>query len=228
MFVFNGRWTRIGVIALLTMISTALMTGQSKSQPQRSMHGALSAQTPAERVKDLLFETIVTTCPVGGSSSPAMFFYDENGAWGREPRVVVRRTLFEYRGAWNKLYQYPLREADKLNGIQFKGLAVLGAPAVRAFEYYDDLPALQQKWSSWESRSNLRPASEIIYNGNIEGSSAVVLAVTMLKRNNEWSFRVGWGEPDARHSFDPDTVASQQKPCSVAINSTPLSASDHR
>jgi hypothetical protein len=85
----------------------------------------------ASRARERFAETIVTTYPVVGSPSPAMFFYDENGAWGREPRVVVRRTLFEYRGAWNKLYQYQLTEADKLNGIQFKGLAVLGAPAVQ-------------------------------------------------------------------------------------------------
>lgn len=124
---------------ILLALACAIIPSSGQSQPHASMRSLLNSQTPPDRVKDLLFATILTTCPVPGSASPTTFFYDEKSLWGHG-----RQTLFEYRSAWNQLYPDPLTEADKLNGIQFKGPAVLGAPA---FRYLDG-----RRWSSWEER----------------------------------------------------------------------------
>jgi hypothetical protein len=205
------------VAASIVLVSAAVMMCQSQPQPV-SMR-KLTAQTSPERVADLLFETILTTCPVPGSTSPAVFFYDDTGLKvGR----TGPKTLFEYRGSWTKLYPYPIREADKLNGVQYKGLAVLGAPAVRYVEDRDRAAA--RHWPpSFQARSELRPSDQIIYNSGAEHSNSVMLALTIVKKNNQWFIGQGWDPDLERAAVDLDTIALHKKSCSVAMSANPLS-----
>src|SRR5579862_727410 len=123
MLVFCNRWSRTLIVTSVALLIPSMMMGQSRplqpspaeNQKSGSMRPALTSEASSERVKDLLFATILTTCPVPGEGSPAVFFYDEMGLKvGR----TGPKTLFEYRNTWTKLYPYPLREADRLNGIQ--------------------------------------------------------------------------------------------------------------
>jgi hypothetical protein len=198
--------------------SRPLQSSPTEDQKPASMRPALTSEASPERVKDLLFATILTTCPVPGEGSPAVFFYDDTGLKvGR----TGPKTLFEYRNTWTKLYPYPLREADRLNGIQYKGLAVLGAPAVRHFEYRQDRNA-QRQWQSWQSRSELKPGEDIIYNSSVDHSNSVMLAFTIVKKNNQWSILHGWDPYLERAPVDPDTIAARKKSCGVAMSASPL------
>jgi hypothetical protein len=86
------------------------------------------APTSPEAVATSVWKKILTTCPVQGSGGTATFF---TYAWFDEIYSAPREWRFEYRDAWTRLFSRDLTAADKLNGLQFHGVALLSAPLYR-------------------------------------------------------------------------------------------------
>jgi hypothetical protein len=63
------------------------------------------------------------------------------------------------------------------------------------------------------SGGDLKPTPEIRYDPRSTGHYSVMLAVTMVKKNNQWSFGVGWGPGDGDF-FDPDSLSAHKRSCS--------------
>jgi hypothetical protein len=224
MVVLNNQWKRIAAIAMVTLASSSLLVGQTgeptssrsqgKRQSQASMRNALNAHTSPERVKDLLLANILSTCPLPGSTSPAVFVYRNH-------------SLEEYRGAWNRLVPFNLTEADRLNGIQYKAWVVMSGSSFRRFDAY------KGQWSSWASARDLE--QQTTPSALARGSNRNMLfaglhqmqgfAVSMEKKNNQWSFRIEW---DGGGPLDPDTLSAEKLSCSAAMSANPLSSGDHR
>ena len=205
------------VAGVLTLVSASLMMCQSP--PPASMRSLLNADTPPERVKDLLFATILTTCPIQRTSSTATFFPHPKGD------LYHSGVLYEYRNAWKKLVPMKLTEANRLYGLQFKGVAVLGASV---YQFMDPNPPGDRKraWSGWEDMQPPRIDLNPILSESLSGAENGVL-VMMEKRNNEWFFSMWTGHLLSGHvkkDFDPDSFAAHKASCAVLTSADPYSA----
>jgi hypothetical protein len=117
----------------------------------------------------------------------------------------LRDLYKEFSGAWTKFVSLDLTEADRLNGIQSRGMAVLGGTALRKFD--------RKRWSEWRDLSHAAiPRSLLDSNGD-------QVIVVMEKRNNRWCFKAG----SAESSFDPDSFAASKKSCSILTSANPRS-----
>jgi hypothetical protein len=102
MLVFCNQWSRTLIVTSGALLIASMIMGQSRprqsspteNQKPASMRPALTSEVSPERAKDLLFATILTTCPVPGEGSAAVFFYDDMGL---KVGHTGPKTLFEYR-----------------------------------------------------------------------------------------------------------------------------------
>lgn len=91
--------------------------------------------------------------------------------------------LYEFKGLSIQITASPLTEADKLNGIEWKGTVILVAKASRAFKVPGMLEggkvgATKQEWLAWENGAK-------IDHQNISGS--------LVKRNGRWHLQLQIG-----------------------------------
>jgi hypothetical protein len=81
-----------------------------------------------------LWQAISKSCPVQGEASPSLFLRDKRPG-----------SLMEYRDSIKGLSPPQLTKADELNGIRYKGYAMLGGAAFRTFD-----PS-EGGWSKWQA-----------------------------------------------------------------------------
>jgi hypothetical protein len=133
-------------------------------------------------------------------------------------------TLYEYRSSWKRFFPQPINEADKLNGIQFRGLAVFGAPTSRQFFQGSTDPA-DRKWDHWETYGDRITSAADAANANrLDSWSGVKLKITLVKSNNKWSYVPGDVRWISDASFDPDAVAAEKRSCRAAVSAAPFAA----
>ena len=84
--------------------------------------------------------------------------------------------VYEFKNLSVQIKASPLTDADKLNGIEWKGTVFLVAKASRAFQVPDKLGARKPQWLDWENGA-------MIDHQNISGSLA--------KRKGRWALELG-------------------------------------
>jgi len=222
MIVFFNRGKRIVVVAMLTFVGTQLTVGQvgtSKSSPSQkrpyiSSQNSGATPTSPEALAASLWQKITTTCQVNvqGQMKTVTFIYYP----AHHPFKVgnVTEEFVEYIGAWTKFVSLRLTEADRLNGIQFQGMAILGGTAWRQSD------SLQKGWSEWRDLRDVRLPKWLGGEGDstsFDSGSDAFEMVKIEKRNNQLSLKL----PFSEGSVDPDFFASRKKSCAELTRATP-------
>src|SRR5580658_7609674 len=105
----------LGQRVLALPLTIAVFCVGANGQVQRTAPSSLAGAA------DYLWQTVLTTCVVNGETHR---FYDTP-----DPKFVD-----EFAGTWTKLFEHPLTDADRRNGIQLQGLALLGGTSWRVYE----------------------------------------------------------------------------------------------
>jgi hypothetical protein len=160
-------------------------------QAQVPSHNAGSGSPEAAAAS--LWQAITKSCPVQGEASPSLFLRDKRPG-----------SLMEYRDSIRGLSPPQLTKADELNGIRYKGYAMLGGAAFRTFD-----PS-EGGWSKWQAgaagefetwRRNVGRST------TFEPTSAwpFLWIFSLQKTNDRWTFRmtngIGDGYGLAQDSF---------------------------
>ncbi|MDP8983013.1 MAG: hypothetical protein M3O35_20750 [Acidobacteriota bacterium] len=222
MTVFFNRGKRIMVVAMLTFVSTKITVGQvgtpksSTNQNQPHISSQNSGATPAspEALAASLWQKMTTTCQVNvqGQMKTMTFIYYP----AHHPFKVgnVTEEFVEYSGAWTKFVPLRLTEADRLNGIQFQGMAILGGTAWRQSD------SLQKEWSEWRDLRDVKLPKWLGGEGDsasFDSGSDAFEMVKIEKRNNQWSLKL----PFSEGSVDPDFFAARKKSCALLTRASP-------
>ncbi len=164
----SHRRRRAETFASLLVFATApLCHAQSGSTTLNEARGMAS----------YLWQTITTTCGIKGAASTSVF-------------LRPNRELYEYREVRTSLYPWSLSKADELNGTQFKGLAVLRAPARRSI-------SPKRSWSQWipeQAETRNMTAEWFATQGPYETHDQYktwwpdLWVVLIEKQHGEWSF----------------------------------------
>jgi hypothetical protein len=218
MFAFTQRCLRAVVAASITLVSAPLIVCQSpppqsplrSNQPHALKQSSGAAPTSPESIAASMWQKVAITCQVEiqGQLKPVTFFdYSHSTAFP----IGLMGRLVEYGGAWTKLISVPLTEADRLNGIQYHGMNILGGTARRIYPY-------PREWSEWRDISHERlPKSLVDYDYNWEHSELVIVVIE--KRNNQWLFK----GPFRKDSLDLDSFAVNKRSCSTLASTNPKS-----
>ena len=189
-------------IYLCRLVSTfLLLVSAPLVLSQNSKSGTPPGQLTPEVVAASLWKTISVVCPVPGGS-PATFIAFPNNQTHFYPLAGL---LIEYRGAWTKFATTPLTEADRLNGIQFQGLAMMGATAERSAKPW--MPKSSRIWSEWTDTSHETMPRTLVEQSQWDFLKSTIVVVE--KRANGWSYKLlNRGE-----TFDPDSFTSDKHSC---------------
>jgi hypothetical protein len=194
MLVNRNGWSRSVVTGSLALLCAPIMICQSR--PTSPIRSTLTAQTTPEQAKDLLVETMFTTCSRPGSESPIMFI-----------RVQL---LMEYDEAWSKLLPRPLSAAERMDGIQYSGYLVVSGSVHRHFA-----------GGKWSSRENTFITRDVTANSReLHSLGGAFILVRMDKnKDGKWSFGLV-GEPGFG-TIDPDKFLAKRISCSAAMSDNP-------
>jgi hypothetical protein len=173
----------------------------------------------AEAVAAASWKRITTTCSVvsqGRKETMTFLFYPKE----MRDSGTGNFGLVEYSGAWTKLISMEVTAADKLNGIQFHGMAVLGGEARR--HIYDGL----YDWSAWKQvqRQDI-PGSVHQYLYGTGQTREFVLFV-LEEQNNQWLFKVplssGGVAMRLSNPINMDSFATNKKSCAELTLPNPI------
>jgi hypothetical protein len=162
-----------------------------------------------------MWQKVLVKCPIQGSTSPTTFFSYPKGK--QDPPKWAH--FKEIREAWTKLLPEELSAADRLNGVQFRGFALLGGSATRSFPQPFKSP---EQWEQWEDISKDKPNTATFYRKATEIEWLGVF-ISIEQRDQHWSFRVHEGG-FVHRSFDPDSMAADKRSCAVLTTANPLKA----
>lgn len=233
----RGPWFALacasGVAFMLTMIacqtagsSVAAATdaerpGDDARQSKAGGQNKGQAQSPKaepnspEAVAAVMWGKVLTKCPVSGSPASTTTFF----SYPREEGNPTWASLIEVREAWTKLLPEELSAADRLNGIQFRGFAILGGSAERY------ITTGKTRWSEWAdiSRHVAPKAAKAFRRETLVDWPGVF--ITIEQRNHQWSFSVLGHSDDVlqdSQSFNPDSMAAKTRSCAILTTVNPL------
>ncbi|MDP3779310.1 MAG: hypothetical protein Q8R30_04685 [bacterium] len=91
--------------------------------------------------------------------------------------------LYQYRGVKGRLIEKPLTAADRLNGIEWVGAAVLEPEAYRVYS------SKTKQWQPWENfPSNLNdPTNRLMNLVSRQYNHDVFLPISMAKKHGQWA-----------------------------------------
>jgi len=138
----------IAVIVFAAILSVVhLFSAQAVSESARP-----AAPASPEAAAEFLWRTILTTQCQGSGPSPVTFY-------GQPAPPRGEGVIYEFRDSWTKvLPSRPLDEADRLNGLQFTGVAILGYSSYRSMAPVGAGSTDTPHWSSFENGTNKRSA----------------------------------------------------------------------
>jgi hypothetical protein len=197
-----GR-TSATIVALIAGCCTASCQIQTKAEAQNSRPWPNSPEAVAEK----MWQKILTKCSISGTLSLATFFVQPSG-----------ESVAEYRDAWTKLVPEQLTEADRLNGVQYRGFAIVGAPTYRY------TPGSSRQWSEWRSISSRSQTAYMHFRDPLWGSIIWEGVLILIEqRNHQWMFSL-WdgGELTNSRVFNPDLLAAEKRSCAVLTTANPL------
>ena len=168
--------------------------------------------TSPEAVAAQMWKKIVSVCPIPGTGGTATFFAFSLPSISVQNRTPIEYTV-EYRDAWTKFFVLDVSPADRLNGIQFLGYAILSGPLYRIYA--------DNEWSEWKDgvskkaadtlRPNSRMPDRFALNGSMEWTAQVVIE----ERGGRWFFSYFGVGPNRK--FNPDEVAAKRKSCDALL-----------
>jgi hypothetical protein len=198
-----------GVMRTAVVIaSLTLFIGMIEGEAAQNSRGA--TESP-EAVAAVIWRTILTTCPISGAATPAMFYVEPDS------------DLYEFRNAWTRLVPRTLTDADKLNGVQFIGMAAFGGTSFRTIQRLP-LPGTARQWSSFEvGPKNMNAVKS--YDDLYRYRDTNYKSVNMEKRNGRWSLELyslsgGMGH----YSLDTLAQVAIKKSCAELMSANPFAA----
>ena len=96
---------------------TTVSAQSGRVQTNKASGAASRTASGAESAAATLWRAVTTACPIQGSASAATFF--EQPIYG-----FNKGRLNEFLDAWTKILPLEITEADRPNGVQFRGTAV--------------------------------------------------------------------------------------------------------
>jgi len=159
----------VAVIVMLAVFNNAIGQTQ-KGDPQKSKGVPNSAET----VASALWQKFSVACPIPGES-PATFV-----AFPHERSPSLITELVEFRGAWKKVVSLNLTEADRLNGVQARAIALMGGSAARKSKDWEG----SLTWSAWRDISK-KSIPETLKDLNYRDIYAPIVLV-IEKHNDQW------------------------------------------
>jgi hypothetical protein len=167
-----------------------------------------AASNSPEAVAATMWQKIMTACPVQGSAKPAMFY--EQDVYDLLDKLVGHRVL-EFRDTWTVYYANNVSEADRLNGIRFRGLAALGYSAYRDISFDSRNPLAPRAWAQFEGGTATRTEPK--------GTHASIMAVEIEQRNGQCFFKT-----PLQANFNPDSIAANKRSCAALTSADPFAA----
>jgi hypothetical protein len=155
------------------------------------------APNSPEMVAAAMWQKITTTCPVQGSAKPTRFY--EEAVYNLLDKLTGRKVT-EYSDASTKYLPDQVSEADKKNGIQFRGGAILSCSTNRHIEFDNFNPLAPRAWGEYF---------------DCRGGQMVV---NMEQRNGQWFFAL------RRWKFNPDSIAANKRSCAALTSADPFAA----
>jgi hypothetical protein len=188
-------------------VAAATDAEESPGDARQSKAGRQKGQAPSakpapnspEAVAAAMWQKITTTCPVQGSSKPTRFY--EESVYNLLDKLKGRKVS-EYRDTSTEYLPDDLSEADRLNGIRFRGAAVLSCSTIRHIEIDNMNPLAPRAWSSF-------------LDCNPGGGQVVV---NMEQRNGQWFYAL------KRWEFNPDSIAANKRSCAALASADPFAA----
>jgi len=206
---FERYFNRTVYIAACLIVPQLLL-----SQPQETARTSIRSSDTPEAISDVLWKHALRTCPINSSQDkrkPDISGFYLDFAMGLKP------TLVEYRNPWTKVLPDDLSNADRLNGIQWRGVTVLGADAYRSIR--SDPRYSTRAWSEW---IDMAYGKEAILKVLATGSGWGGVIIRMEKRNNQWSFNLPGALGVVNEKFDPDAAAARRLSCERSFKADPF------
>lgn len=131
----------------------------------------VSGQASPEVVAELVWKLALTECTRPGDRTPSYFLAQrDKAAFSPEDKW----ELFEEKGALKISDPAPLSEADRLNGVQWRGTTFVKVSTLRQFNFTQ---RHHGDWSDWADTSRIDNLAPLI------GTTEVF---KLEKRNNQW------------------------------------------
>jgi hypothetical protein len=181
---------------------------------------AVTQQSTPQAVVSALWNTIFRVCPVPGSSP-----LEHSSFYAGSPRQ--NRVLYEYRetpDTKDTIFPDELKTADRLNGIEWRGLAKWYAGAYRTWEDGGS------GWSEWKgmTKEDIDPAQLLASLGGRPLAGNLIFFLEKKRGNGSIEVvSVSLGGM-RRESFEPDEYWATRPTCEVATSSNPLATADVR
>ena len=204
------RYPRGSWLIPFVLLCVRLVDGQSSPAPLSGVNRLSTEQT----VVSLLWKNILTQCPVKGSSPlDYSYFYAGPAHQGR--------VLYEYRepaDLKDMIHSDRLSTADKLNGIEWRGIVVWSAGAYRTWE--------GGGWSEWKGMQREDMDAAQILSSFGSGTVGGSLLFFLEKKRGQWSISIGSIALLSlkKDPVDPNDYWAARVSCEVATAADPFAA----
>lgn len=153
----------------VTAYELLLLDPDRRPLAERLSH--VSGQAAPEAVADLVWKLTLTECTRPGDKTPSYFLAQrDKAAFSPEDKW----ELFEEKGSLKISDPGPLSEADRLNGVQWRGTTFVKVSTLRQFNFTQ---RHHGDWSDWADTSRIDNLAPLI------GTTEVF---KLEKRNNQW------------------------------------------
>jgi hypothetical protein len=170
--------------------------------------GVAEAQTPTasraaspEVIAAAAWQRITTTCQENGQKITLLSLPDD--------ALSDSYRLMAYSDAWTKYVPMQVTAADKLNGIELHGMAILGG-AARKHVYRNG-----KEWSEWITAGPQLPDSPFQYVFG-PGEHKRYFMFVMEERSHQWLFKVphqGLDRVNLSEAIDLDALTTKKQAC---------------
>lgn len=111
------------------------------------------------------------------------------------------QPLIQFKPVTVQIIEDPITDADKLNGIEWKGYAAI--PLKLTFRYYDER---EKKWSSWREGSVIYAPNQLRDAFNTLAGKKVdyPLSIELRKEKGQWNYESNNGESKINPLAKPD------------------------
>jgi len=189
----------VGTVAMLLVCNEAIGQTQ-KIAPQKP------ALDSAEQFAAALWEKFSVVCQISGGSSTTFVAFPVD----RSPSLITE--LVEFRGAWRKVVPLTLTEADRLNGVQSRAMALIGGAAIRTSRHWVN----GINWSDWRdiTKKSIPATLKDLNFGDIYAPIVLVIE----KHDNRWFCT---HRPWSKEMFELSSLDPVPLSCATLIHEHP-------
>lgn len=177
----NLRSYCTGFASIVIAMAFCTTTSEAQSRAPRGPQAPSQVSREADVMLAIMWQAMTVKCPVSDTGSQATYLRD--GTY-----------LLGYNNARETFVPTPLTAADNLNGVQFKGLAILRGTAHRTINDYI------REWKPWKPESTCQPFDANSFarraasldddmRGGAFGCWPDISVIKVEKREGQWYFK---------------------------------------